>query len=134
MKPLTVYIMDGDKNHLPLHTITNSIDSDFKIVEEVCLLPHRNLDKAVKDCRTKWFMYVFDNEYLSVDLSSILPQLILLSNDVYVFYERELMVGGDYKYGQSPRLFKKGIELNGMSPLNINKLVVQRVLDGFVER
>ena len=131
MKPLTLYIMVADKNHLPLGTIQDSVGD---VVETYVLLNHRNLAEFVKDCETDWYMYLFDNEYLSKELTDALPVLMKSNFDVWVMFEKQNIGDDKYRYGRSPRLFKKGIELKGMVPLKLNELIVEKVLDGFVEQ
>ena len=131
MKPLTVYIMDGDKNHLPLATIMNSFD-DY--VEEFTLMPNRDLASAVDNCQTDWYMYLFDNETLSEGLRKALPILMESNFDGWVMLERQTNDEGQIVYGRSPRLFKRDIKLKGMVPLNVDELLVEKVLDGFLEQ
>ena len=131
MKPLTLYIMVADKNHLPLHIITDSVGD---MVETYVLFDHRNLAEFAKDCKTDWYMYLFDNEYLSKELTDALPVLMESDFDVWVMFEKQNIGDGKYRYGRSPRLFKKGVELKGMVPLKLNELLVEKVLDGFVEQ
>jgi len=132
MKPLTVYIMPADKNEIPLAKIMESFGD---VVEEFVLMPNRDLSESVKRCQTEWYMYVFSNEYLSEELMEALP-LLMDQNDyeVFVIYERETINKVERKYGQSPRLFKSHIELNGMMPVLSDENVLQRAIDGFLER
>ena len=131
MKPLTVYIMDADKNELPLATIMDSVGD---VVESFVLMSHRNLADNVKSCETDWYMYLFSNEFLSEELTKALPVLMESEFDVWIMFERRKDNKGEYKYGLSPRLFKKEIELIDMLPLLPTKDSIERVLDGFVEQ
>jgi len=131
MKPLTVYIMDADKNELPLATIMDSVGD---VVESFVLMSHRNLADNVKSCETDWYMYLFSNEFLSEELTKALPVLMESEFDVWIMFERRKDNKGEYKYGLSPRLFKKEIELVDMLPLLPTKDSIERVLDGFVEQ
>ena len=131
MKPLTVYIMDADKNELPLATIMDSVGD---VVESFVLMTHRNLADNVKSCETDWYMYLFSNEFLSEELTKALPVLMESEFDAWIMFERRKDNKGEYKYGLSPRLFKKEIELVDMLPLLPTKDSIERVLDGFVEQ
>lgn len=131
MKPLTVYIMDADKNELPLATIMDSVGD---VVESFVLMSHRNLADNVKSCETDWYMYLFSNEFLSEELTKALPVLMESEFDAWIMFERRKDNKGEYKYGLSPRLFKKEIELVDMLPLLPTKDSIERVLDGFVEQ
>ena len=123
--------MDADKNELPLATIMDSVGD---VVESFVLMTHRNLADNVKSCETDWYMYLFSNEFLSEELTKALPVLMESEFDVWIMFERRKDNKGEYKYGLSPRLFKKEIELVDMLPLLPTKDSIERVLDGFVEQ
>lgn len=128
MKPLTLYIMKSDN----MVVCPESVVSFGGVVEEVIFLDNRNLEEAVKSCKTRWFGYIFSNEYLQVDLGvELLLYLEQDKFDVIIFMQR-LLVDDKFKFLQSPRLFKREIKLKGMYPLTKNFTHI-RALDGFVE-
>ena len=128
IKPLTLFVLKADNGK----ELDNTIDSFGDVIEEIVLLDNRNLEKAVKKCKTEWYGYVFSDECLEKDLTEALP---LYFNqkvfDVIVLLQRQVK-GDNIKFYQSPRLFKRKIKLKGMVPLKNNYNFV-RALDGFLE-
>ena len=132
MRPLTLYIMTCDvpEADLPLETIMDSVGD---VVETYALLNHRNLAEFAKDCQTDWYMYLFSNEKLDDNLKNVLPLLLESDFDVWVMFEQKKLKN-EIKYGLSPRLFKKGIKLQGMVPILDDQMSLEKALDGFVEQ
>ena len=128
MNPLTLYIMRSDNGvHCP-----QSIPSFGGVVENSIHLEDRALSKAVRKCETKWFGYIFSNEFLEIDLAESLP--LYFDQEFYdvIILMQRAGKGENVKFYQSPRLFKRNILLKGMVPLHKNFNHV-RALDGFLE-
>jgi len=85
----------------------------------------------------RWWMYVYSNEWLSIDLRNALPTYLYLDYDQYEAYTliKEVDINGSTRYFQSPRIFAKYIRLRegSLLPIGHDELRLTRVLDGVIE-
>lgn len=127
MQGLTIYILQcGNPD------IRRCVES----LKDICINPIVTLQKDIetisKTCATPWFGYVFANEYFDLNLINAIPVFLNYNYDIIVLMGRIWNEKQEkYIMHQSPRIFKKGIEIEGVLPKDYK--TVTRVLDGWVE-
>jgi hypothetical protein len=97
-------------------------------IEEINTVPKTN----------PWYLVIYDNEYLSLDLRETLPKIFENNLDpFYVFYRISLKPEGidTSKISTAPRLFKSHVMLknNNLNPnCAIREDKNNHILDGFI--
>lgn len=135
MKPdITIYILPSDKH--------SGIDCNFakeslktvrsvsSIAKHVKLLKNRNIAAESKNCKTKWWMYLFSDEIVPEELTTAIQVFAFTDKWDYFVLLRKY---GEQHFGFSPRLFKSGVEIEEgkMIPKNI-EAPHERILNGYI--
>jgi len=136
------------KTNVTLHVLPSFSDgADFtrlynsiKPLLPLKIISHHNQDlwKIVTLSQgTKWWMYFYDNEWLSPDLIKALPTYFNQSHNTYDAYTLKKQVvyfTGSSKYFDTPRIFANYIKLRSGSlmPLLTQEIRPEFILDGML--
>ena len=126
---LTLFILKTSEENKSVKETFQSLEG---IDHEGCLVKNiEEINNSEKN--TDWYLVLYDNEYLSVDLKEAVKNILTMDIpfDALIFLQKDL-VG---KFYQSPRLFKKHVRLkeNSLLPEDDSMKMV-RILDGWVNQ
>ena len=81
-----------------------------------------------------WFAIFFDDEVIDDDLRDALPTFINLNMFDALCLWKKSGIGPDFKFSKTPRVFRRGVELepNSLVPKNVASLKFTNVLDGWI--
>lgn len=133
-KTLTLYLLPGDCEELDnFARIQESISP--RLETEFCTLGHRDdLAKTIKP-NTKWWGYLFGNEWFDKDLGRALyVHLNYNQSDCLTLFKR-VMVDGCYKTFVASRLFQTvAVPVLGVDSYKRfeRELTFEKVLDGWI--
>lgn len=123
---LTLFILVTTEENRSIKKTLNSledIDHEYIIVGSIDKINN-------SERKTDWYLVLYDNEFLSLDLSSALKSILTMNVpfDALIFLEKY-----NGKFYQSPRLFKNHVKLreNSLLPENCSTKM-ERILDGWI--
>lgn len=109
MMNLTLFVIPGDDpRKADLDKAIRSFGHCFK----VRVLRDRRIDLVCGEVETEWFAYLYDNEYLEVELKEALPIFLLDTTLDYMIIWKKARSGGmPSQVSRAPRIFRAGTVL-----------------------
>jgi hypothetical protein len=134
MDKLTVYLVPGHPSRSDVSKCVYYLEKVFIEIPIVITKDRKDLVKKVKYCTTPWYVVLFTDEFLSMELSEVLPIYTLAEDyDFFSLYGYTKDEGG--KVYLSPRIFNKRVKINqDVNPIMTKGLKYEKILDGYVFR
>jgi len=124
---VTLYIIPGDR----VPDIDGAVTSFGKnLLRNVVVCDTR--EPRFQEAQAPYCAYMYSDELIELPLRRALPvyfQPAFRYWDVLTLFRRNVF---DKKFFQAPRIFKSGIQMEGLMPKYPTPLVFERVLDGFL--
>lgn len=119
---LTIYILPS-QGHLDMRDTMGFVNDDFFTFVPVDTTELLHVEQQ------KPYGFIYDNEVMDESLMEALPVFIRHDWDVLVFLKKTKS-NGDFKFFESPRIFRPYVELNKLVPSPLWHY--ERVLDGWI--
>lgn len=124
---VSLFIIPGDK----APNIEQAITSFGKnLLQNVVVCETRS--PRFQEAQAPFFAYMYSDEFIEMALRVALPVFFQPHNrywDCLTLFRHNL---DDDKYFQAPRIFKSGIQMEGLMPKYIIPLTFERVLNGYI--
>ncbi len=121
-----LFILPGDNSN---NASTERAIESVPFKAETTILTHRGLSDQFTEAL--YYMYMYDNEYLSKELRNAFPAMLRMANiHFFSFYQRNIETE---KFFLSPRLFRSDVKLKNLFPKGADFLEHENILDGFIE-
>ena len=132
---LTLYVIPCDN---PEEADIPKLKQSAKdVAEKIVVLDHRRLDEVEPE--TKWYAFLFSNEWFDVGLKDALPIFLEYDEcDYFVLFKKVIEdITGTLipKTFVAPRIFRSSVKLEGagsLIPRNPESLKAIKVLDGWI--
>lgn len=121
----TLFVIPGDNRLLP----DRAIESFGNLVSRSFILPHREI--PFHKVRTEYFGFLYADEYIETRLRCSLVSYFRNPIWTALTLAKMVVVKGEMKFYQSPRIFKRGVILKEDLTPKENCWHI-RVIDGFI--
>jgi hypothetical protein len=131
---ITFYLIPGHPSRSDVGRCVYWLERMFAKTQIVVTKDRDDLLEKIKECQTTWYVILFTDEFLSPELSEVLPIYTLAENyDFFSLYGYTKDEGG--KVYLSPRIFNKSVEIDrNINPIMTKGLKYEKILDGYVFR
>jgi hypothetical protein len=123
----TLFVIPGDGKP----NIEQAVRSFGKLLlKNIVVCEDRN--PPFHEAQAPYFSYMYSDEWCNDSLRLALPIFFQHWNwDCLVLFRRNI---GENKYFQAPRIFKSGMEMDGLLPKYPSCLLYERLLNGYLLR
>ena len=131
---LTIYVMPCGKDEIDPERAVKSFENPQYTVA-YAILEHANLwDLNGTHYESRWFGYIYANEWLDEELSEALPVFLQQDYFDYLLLWKKVEHGDKSRYFRMPRLFRSVVPLikGELVPENIDTLTGETVLNGWI--